>query len=256
MYRSFHLHKANIFALIDIQTGQYSWHFAQNKSVRMYYYNQKTIVFNTFDENKNGIRKSNYSSISIPLKFPAFQDCIDFQLHKNYETENRSQQVKISVGCHFVETNQRNLASLSLLNVTLTENRTKQCIVSWTENDNQEHGGVFNVTINQIQQPIVITHGTSGSIPTVVEPVYTDIMLALTCEACFEGLCFSKYKNSRVTFAIPFILTNKTYIIKQAHPHTDPDISIVILAVSISLLLFISLVVIIYQFLKRLRDKR
>ena len=231
-------------------------HFAQNKSVRVYYYNQKTIVFKAFDQNKNGIQKSNYSSISIPLKFPAFQDCIDHRLSIDYTSVNQSQKIKNLVGCHFVETNQRNLESLSLHNVTLTENKTKQCIVSWMNNGNQEHGGVFNVTINQIQQPIVITHGTSGSIPTVVKPLYTDIMLALTCDACFVRPCRGKNKNSRVTFAIPFILTNKTYIIKQAHPHNVPDLSIIILAVTISFLLFISFIVIIYQFLKRMRDKR
>ena len=231
-------------------------HFAQNKSVRVYYYNQKTIVFNAFDKNKNGIQKSNYSSISIPLKFPAFQDCIDFQLSVNYQNNNRSQQIKTSVGCHFVETNQSNLESLSLHNVTLTENRTKQCIVSWMNNDNIEHGGVFNVTINQIQQPIFITHGTSGSIPSVVKSLYSDIMLALTCDACFKAPCILRNKNSRVTFAIPFILTNKTYIIQQAHPHNEPDLSIVVLAVSISFLLFVSFVVVIYQFVMRLRNKR
>ena len=242
-----------IINFIDIKTGQYSLHFARNESVRVYYYNQKTMVINAHEENKT--YKSNYSSISIPLKFPAFQDCLEFQMDNNYNNINRSELVKASVGCHFVETKQANLTSLSFHNITLTENRTQQCIWSWTENANREHGGVFNITMKQMQQPVMVTHSTSGSIPEVFKPVYTDVMLALTCDACFERPCIGPNKNSRVTFAIPFILTNKTYIIEHCQPR-NPSLSIIILAASISFVIFICIVIITYQCIKRSRDKR
>ena len=201
--------------------------------------------------------KSNYSSISIPLKFPAFQDCLEFRMKNNYNNINRSESIKSSVGCHFVETKQNNLKSLSFHNITLTENRTKQCTWSWTENTNREHGGVFNIIMKQMQQPIMVTHSTSGSISEMLKPVYTDVMLALTCDACFERPCTrgGPNENSSVTFAIPFILKNKTYIIKHVQ-HRNPSLSLIVLAASIAFLLFICIVIITYQYIKRSRDKR
>ena len=64
-----------------MKTGQYSLHFASNESVRVYYYNQKTMVINAIDESESGILKSKYSSISIPLDFAAFQDCIEYRVN-------------------------------------------------------------------------------------------------------------------------------------------------------------------------------
>ena len=105
-----------LFSLIDIKTEQYALEFARNKRLRAYYYNRKTIVLDKHYDNKDGIRKSNYSSISIPLKFQAFQDCLNFKINYDYHDGNRSVKVKFAVGCHFVKTNQTSFSSMSFDN--------------------------------------------------------------------------------------------------------------------------------------------
>ena len=91
------------------------------------YYNRKTMVFDKHGDNENDIPKSNYSWISIPLKFRGFQDCIDFNVLMNYDINNRSEQVKKAVGCKFLKINQTNSTSFSLQNIALSKSITKLC---------------------------------------------------------------------------------------------------------------------------------
>ena len=213
-------------------------------------------MIKAFDERNNGILKSNYSSISIPLNFPPFQDCIDYNINSGYQRTNHSELFRESVGCHFVESMPINITSLSFDNITLLQNRTEECSWSWRERDNGDRGGLFDVTMKQNLEPVVITKGISGVIPETSKPVHSDVVLALTCDACFKPPCVYKNKDSRVTFAIPFILTNKTYIVKHDTSDKYSNVTTIVLAASVSFLLFIAIVIIAYQCLKRSREKR
>ena len=163
----------------------------------------------------------------------------------NYDNglTKRSETMKRSIMCHFIETNPSNITYLNLHNITLTESRTKHCSWIWTGDENEGHGDVFNVTLKQIYLSFLAPRKNSE---------YTDTMLALTCKACFKFPCD---KNSYVTYAIPFILSSKTYNIEPFHSHNDLNICIVIFVVSFSFLLFFSFIVIGYRFLKKHRDK-
>ena len=214
------------------------------------------MVINASDESKSGILKSSYNSISIPLKFPAFQDCIEYHRNNDYKSTNHYEHLKEFVGCHFVDAMPTNITSLSDDNITLIHNQPEECSWSWTEGDNHHHSGVFEVTMKKMMDPVVNTKGISGSIPEISKPVTSDVVLALTCDACFKQPCAHKNKDSRVTFAIPFILTNKQEILEPYASPKHSHVSISILAVSVSFLLFIAIIIIVYQWLKRSRDKR
>ena len=205
------------------------------------------MVFDKHGLKKNSIRKSNDTSISIPLKFQEFQDCIDFHMSTNYISNNRIETVKTAVGCHSMQMNETNPTSLSLQNITLSESNTKLCSLIYREDKIRYHGGIFNVTLAPIQQPC-------KSSSCFLNAVYTNTMLALTCRACFNWPCFITSENSTVTFVIPFILTNKTYFIEPFHPNNAPNLCIILLAASLSCLVFLVFVTTIYRCIHRKRS--
>ena len=201
------------------------------------------MVFDKHEDNENSIPKSNYNWISIPLKFHEFQDCINFNVLMDYDysINNRFERVKTAVGCRFLNIKQTNPTSLSLHNIALSKNNTKLCSLHYWEDEIGDHGGTFNVTLTPIQQSCEASDCTLNA-------VYTNKMLALTCEACFERPCFYRNKNSTVTFVIPFVLTNKTYIIQPFRPLNNPNLCIILLAVSLSCLVFLLFITIIYRY--------
>ena len=252
------------------------------------------MIIKAFDESNNGILKSNYSSISIPLRFPAFQDCIEYHMSNDHQSIHYSEHLRESVGCRFVKAMPTNITSLSVDNTTIIQNRTKECSWSWTEGDNRDMGGVFEVTMKTIRdelgepssiryneifpqvqtthtpdlasppttslktmlEPVVENQRFSGSIPKNLKPVNSDVMLALTCDACFKQPCVHKNKDSRVTFAIPFILKDKPYMVEHHASPKGSNAPTILLPISLSFLLFIAVIIILYQWLKRSRDKR
>ena len=223
-------------------------HFALDKTVRFYYYTQKTIVFDKHSDSENNIPKSNHSSISVPLKYKEFQDCVDFHILHDYTFEryDRLELVKRAVGCHFLTINQTNSTSLSLQNINLSESNTQLCSLSYREDEIGNHSGIFNVTLTPIQQ-------SCEESECILKAVYTNTMLALTCKACFERPCVIINENSTVTFLIPFILTNKTYIIESIRSHDAPNLCIVLFAALLLCFVFFLLIIIIYQYMCKTR---
>ena len=212
----------------------------------MYYYSQRTMVFDKHGDNESSITKSNNTSISIPLKFQEFQDCIDFHMNNDYKSNTRFETVKTAVGCHSLKMNETNPTSFSVQNITLSERNTKLCSWIYREDEIGDHDGIISVTLKQIQQPCKFS-------PCTLHAVYTKTMLALTCEACFDRPCLRRNKNSRVTFVIPFILTNKTYIIESFRSHDAPNLCIVLFAALLLCFVFVLLITIIYQYMCRKR---
>ena len=125
--------------------------------------------------------------------------------------------------------------NISWENASLTELNSKQCTWQWIKDDRNKWGGIFNVTLHDTE---LCQNGSH-----LDQQHHENVLLALTCTTCAIRPCISmpfEKKKPDVTFAIPFIVQNKTHgtgklLIRQTKAiATDTKNTIVILIVSIS----------------------
>ena len=146
--------------------------------------------------------------------------------------------------------------NISWENASLTELNSKQCTWKWIKDDRNKWGGVFNVTLHETEPCRNGSH--------LDQEHHENVLLAVTCTTCAIRPCISmpfEKKKPDVTFAIPFIVKNKTHatgtlIIKQTKAiTTNTKTTTIILIVSISSLLVVLTLVAFYYCSKRKRNK-
>ena len=276
LYRN--LNTSSYIFILGIKNGQYSLHFAGNESLRLYYYQERTLVFNAYDHPiERSSVKEDHNSVSITPNFPAFRDCMDYVLtmnssyqrsfgRKNEIIQSESEILKNRIKCQFFQKSNPELIHRTLDNVTLTPGNSEECTWNWIKDENNAWGGVFNVTMHKTKQHIInaseVIHPSSIS--------EENVTLALTCATCFSEHCIlspidhmlGNFREPAVTFAIPFVLKNKTFIGGNTlvrHPNVKPFAHypvIIAVVVTVSFLLLVVLIIGGYQYIKRKTDKR
>ena len=141
-------------------------------------------------------------------------------------------------------------------NASLTELNSKQCTWQWIKDDRNKWGGIFNVTLHETE---LFRNGSH-----LDQEHHENVLLAVTCTTCAIRPCISlpfEKKKPDVTFAIPFIVQNKTHatgnpLVKQTKSiTTNTNTTMIILIVSISSLFVVLTLVAFYYCSKRKRNK-
>ena len=128
--------------------------------------------------------------------------------------------------------------NISWENASLTELNSKQCTWKWIKDDRNKWGGIFNVTLHETE---LCRNGSH-----LDQEHHENVLLAVTCTTCAIRPCISMpFEKKDVTFAIPFIVQNKTHatgnpLVKQTKAiTTNTKTTMIILIVSISSLLVV-----------------
>ena len=144
--------------------------------------------------------------------------------------------------------------NISWDNASLTELNSKQCTWKWIKDDRNKWGGVFNVTLHETEPCRNGSH--------LDQEHHENVLLAVTCTTCAIRPCISMpFEKKDVTFAIPFIVQNKTHatgnpLVKQTKAiASNTKNAIIILLVSVSSLLIVFTLVAIYYCGKRKSNK-
>ena len=214
--------------------------------------------------------KQDHNSVLITPDFPAFRDCMDYVLtvnssylrnfgRNNEFIQSESEILKNSIKCQFFQKSNPESIHLTFDNVTLTPSNSEQCTWEWIKDQTNEWGGAFNVTMHKTNQQNI-------NVSEVIHPssIFEDnITLALTCATCFSEQCIlspidhilGKLREPAVTFAIPFILKNRTIVGGNTHNTTRNPV-IIVAFVTVSFLLLVAIIIGGNQYIKRKTDKR
>ena len=180
--------------------GRYTLHFAANKTIRLYHFNDDNIRFTinpTSSVTQNKIIRTLSPQIQIKPKTVEFQDCISHQLRKNCsypipcQTENEL--LEDNIQCEVLNTSSVATQLSDSFALEAVSAKLSQCEWMWIP-ENQ----AFVITLNK-------TYIISNEIADVFSEHLdeNDLIGALTCKVSLA------YHSNQVKFGIPFILTSE-----------------------------------------------
>ena len=221
--------------LLGIKDGEYSLRFANDETVRVYFYSK---IFATVSGNRSetDLLNSNQNSILFRPNFQRFLNCLRMSFEQEYDKEsmvkyrkknqNHSQANILAprytsedhwqgIKCQACNETISAQIHSTLEKMSLIHRRSMECTWEYVLDGTKEAGGMFNVTWEEPQYPLPQPFDKTFLL-TKTEGNGT--AMALTCTP-FPYSCLRENLRGEkcgVTFAIPFILRQKIYSIKES----------------------------------------
>ena len=182
-----------------MKDGRYTVHFASNKTVRLYHFNDDRNVMLTINPNysisQNKIIRSASSPLQIKPETLEFQDCMLHQLQKNcsypIDCQSEEELLEGNIQCEVLNTTTAATNKSNSFTLETVPNNSSQCELIWIA-ENQ----TFEITMNKRYRNEEIDNAFNGLLGE------NDLFAALTCQVALA------YHSERVKFGIPFIVTN------------------------------------------------
>lgn len=247
--------------------GQYSFHLAQNVTVRAYFYGKEPVIALN---SESPIAKTTSNSITLHPNFTAFYDCINM-IKTHYELKYEDYDDKIIIMEEYEKALSQRLRCESISDIELSSNFFNlrnisvgpsdfgNCIVEYVPAQNNTEDGFFNVTLKQNKYLDIRYFNETSS-------QSNGHLMALTCNPpheTYSSLCPKREVQSRdcgVTFAVPFIIGKKYPWMKNQYflegQLSLQSTSIIAISLSIVLVASVILALIMFHHLKIRQSKR